>query len=169
MKKLLFLLFLIPSLAVAEDWNSYCNFMADFHNTFKVSIDKKMGGGLPIKNYSCNTTQKTLVAKHQLAEKYNNAAKSKNWRKEFDMHARLRMGRHFCSLARAHSMSSEEKDIYAAQFFTNQQSALGMKMSVTMRQMLDVDLSNSFFQVIIEDKDGRKLSNFKNSFNDCKD
>lgn len=91
MKRLLLLLFLIPNLVMAEDWDSYCNFMADFHNTFKASIDKMMGGGLPINNYSCNSPQKTLVAKHQLAEKYNNASKSKKWRKEFDMQARIRM------------------------------------------------------------------------------
>lgn len=71
-------------------------------------------------------------------------------------------------MARAQLMSSKEKDIYAVQFFTNQPSELGMKMSAKMRQMLDVDLSSSFFQVIIEDRDGRKLSNFKNSFNNCK-
>ena len=168
MKKLLLLLFLIPNLVVAEDWDSYCNFMADFHNSFKVSIDKQMGGGLPIKNYSCNTMQKTLVAEHQLAQKYNKASKSKKWRKEFDRQARIKMARHFCGLARAQSMSSKEKDIYAMRFFAKQPNEFGTLMSRRMRQMLDVDLSGNSYQVIIYDIDGRTLSNFKNSFNNCR-
>ena len=65
-------------------------------------------------------------------------------------------------------MTTEEKDIYAMRFFAKQPNEFGTLMSRRMRQMLDVDLSGNSYQVIIDDIDGRTLSNFKNSFNNCR-
>ena len=171
MKKLLLLLFLIPNLVMAEnmEWESYCNFLAIFHNTFKDKINKDMasnGAKVSMKNYSCDSSSQKIIANYSLHKKYFKDSYKKKWKAALHQEGKRQMTTYFCGLARANKLTAKEKHLFVLKFLTMSPNAFGNAMARKFQKLLDVDLSDSFYQVKIYRRN-KILSDFTNAFGDC--
>ena len=171
MKKLLLLLLLIPNLVMAEniEWESYCNFIANFHNTFKDKLNKDMvsnGASVSIKNYSCDSSNQKIIAKYSLHRKYFKDSYKKKWKEALHQGGKRQMTTYFCGLARANKLTAKQKARFAFKFLELSPNAFGTLMARKYLKLLDVDLSDSFYQVKIYRRN-KILSDFTNAFRDC--
>jgi hypothetical protein len=171
MKKILLLLFLIPNLVMAEDmeWESYCNLMADVHNVMKDKINQDMasrGGKVSIKKFSCDSSDQKLIAKYSLHKKYFKYTYKKKFLAKLDEGAKRQMSDFFCGMVRANNLSSKDKDLFAANILKAREGLPGLIAAMKIRTLLDIDLSDSFYQVKIYRRN-KILIDFTNAFGDC--
>ena len=76
------------------------------------------------------------------------------------------MTTYFCGLARANKLTAKQKARFAFKFLELSPNAFGTLMARKYLKLLDVDLSDSFYQVKIYRRN-KILSDFTNAFRDC--